>query len=157
MVNKLGQPLGEHRANAEARLLERAVVSLIERTEELVITSVEGIIRCRTIHRRPEDERLSASLVLGVKTEAVYFLCTYEGLAPKGSVPATAPAYAGLARDEQAQEERQRRVQRRRFRKQEFLDSEYTRGCLGCTAVKNGRRPIPPHWESCRERLVKES
>ena len=70
----LAQPLrtlAEGRGNLEERFVEGIVVGYRERSEETIVATADGIIRSRSIRRRPPEERWSRDAVIEVSTRAL--------------------------------------------------------------------------------------
>ena len=139
----------------EARFQEGVWLGLDQRTEEVWIGTPSGIIKCRTVRRRPEPERWSSEAAMAVRgtpweptpgvdpdllQAAVRPPPDVDGV-PNVSVPVAEP---GLG------------ARRARLLAKDFEKYGYTGGCPACRQLQEGGPTRKGHNQLCRARMEAE-
>ena len=138
-------------AELSPKLVPGVWLGLERSTNEAKIGTPSGVIRARTVRRRPEAERWSSEAirsVIGVPWDPTPGVISSEmktaALVPgeEGGIVDMAPEEAPVAR-------------RLKLSKNDFLFIGYTVGCNGCQALRLKGR-AQNHSEVCRQRVEAE-
>ena len=146
----LYKPLKDNAAanKMDERFHEGVWIGFNTHSKEHLIGTPEGVIRARTLRRRPMSERWSHQAVLGVRGTPRN--PTPGSESDKVLVRIPTPEEI-LAR--QLQGERLDRIPRRvRLEKEYFDDYGFTTNCPGCRNIQEGKPPRN-HSEECRKRI----
>jgi hypothetical protein len=129
---------------------EGIFLTILDRTDEIVLGVKGGIVKARDVRRRPLEERWDAGTVLGLQ---------HSTLQPNGSdvdIRIKTILLAGLANPQVPQPPRDvpgGGVRRLRLCKSDFEDHGMTVGCPGCKQLtRAGGLPVN-HSERCRSRV----
>lgn len=125
----------------------------VEGQAQSYIMTETGVVRTRTIRRRPPRERWAASELLEKGTATVL---QPNALRPGEArigirAPIHLPEPVGLPPPPREPGERQ--VRRARLQRADFLAHGYTPDCHGCENIRGGSRIAIAHSERCRERM----
>ena len=156
----------------EERFREGIFLGMRMRSDETIVGTADGVIKARTIRRRPEGEQWSAEEVKNMKGT------------PSMSVPGVQSdnITSRVGREAEDEEDRlqveeepnedgdvqQEPVTREKncareepmlrmmyVRRSDIVRFKGTLGCSGCKAIEEGARP-KPHNDRCRERIRQE-
>ena len=122
--------------------------------ETLVLTST-GLVRCRTIRRKPPRERWSRKLL--EMTEASEMQPSLLDRSQK-RIGIRAPVVVEPVEKEPeayspCPELIAKRPRRQRLERSDFVDHGYTPGCPGCNLISSGRPGEAHHNETCKTRM----
>ena len=120
-------------------------------TNEAKIGTTSGVIRARTVRRRPEEERWSAQAIRstrGVPWEPVPG-ATSKDVSTAAIVPEAPDKDAVIVEMPAPEPASSRRL---KITKEDAKEMGFTKGCQGCRAIKIGGRQ-QAHNEICRKRL----
>ena len=153
--NVLYKPLGDAPAFPEARFLYGTWLGIDLRTGEILVGTTSGVVRARTIKRRPEPERWSAEQALGVR--GVPWQPT-PGI-DSDRLP-TAVRRPPMAGDPDAPvppcTEPGQIARRAKLTKEDFEKYGFTEGCIGCRHTERHGKTHYGHNELCRRRIERE-
>jgi hypothetical protein len=120
------------------------------------VGSPEGVLKTRSLKRRPPNERWNAEGVLAIQ---------HTPLQPNGDIPDVRLRVRhrldpGVAEQEDEIEQlplvpmgRPGQIRRTQLFKKDFEDNGVTPGCLGCRALARGATGSVNHSENCRARI----
>ena len=121
-------------------------------SSEVLIGTIEGVVRARTIKRRPEDERWNAEAILNMAGTPA----RPNPQAPGHDIPVHISIHVPEV-SEVPGEPPPARVEtepRRTYLKaRDFQKHGWTEGCEGCRRLKAGNMAARPHNEACRQRM----
>ena len=148
-------------SNLDPRVEEGCFVGLRETSDEALIMTPEGLVKCRDIRRRPEPERWSNVLITAVTATPcepnpgsndmrIRTIRVDARTVPK-------------ATESNGQSQKNRRM---RLMKKDFEKFGFTAGCSGCDTMRLGRTvqirrrngmgetiDHRPHTQACRDRI----
>ena len=139
------------RTNTDERVLEGTFLTVLDRSDEVVLADPEGnIIKAYQIRRKPEGQRWCADRVIGIKATTLQPTPGSNDLRIRTSInierDTETKVQAPVPRGEE------RAPHRVRLMKYDFIQFGYTTGCPGCRALTQGR-PAENHTEPCRSRM----
>ena len=136
-----------------ARFEEGFFIGPCDGSAETLVLTTTGLVRCRTIRRKPPRERWSQKLLeiteaselqpstldksqrrIGIRAPLV--------VPPVDKEPEAYSPYPGL-----------RKPRRQRLERSDFIDHGYTQGCPGCNLILSGRPGEAHHNETCKARM----
>ena len=137
--------------NLEAKWDDGIWLGVESRTGENRIGTESGIVKCRSVRRKPEEERWSAT-ALKALTGAPWD--PSPGNATQQGDTVAKPLGQESADIEPKEESNQpgRLARRTRLVKEDFLEHGYTQGCPGCRQIRLGL-DYRGHSELCRQRM----
>ena len=123
------------------------------RSNEAFIGTPAGVIRCRTMHRKPPQERWQPQEVQAIRG------VPWDMIAPDSpELPAEQqlrPIVDGqqpIVPEALAEGENNKNKRNFKIFKTDLIKHGYTRNCPGCNAAMAGRTPQPAHSSVCRDR-----
>ena len=148
-------------SNLDPRVEEGCFVGLREISDEALIMTSEGLVKCRDIRRRPEPERWSDVLIRAVSAT------------PCDPNPGTNDMRIRTIRVDArtvprttASQGKSQKTRRMRLMKKDFERFGYSEGCDGCDTMRSGRMvqirrrdgmgettAHRPHTSACRDRI----
>ena len=161
-----------HQNKAEPKMEEGIWLGINARTEEVLVGTRKGVIKCRDVHRVPEDKRCDAKLihemqgttwqpVPGYKSDHIPVEISEEGIkAPRGEEDEDEVRYEVIP----LEEDKDRRVE---VKKKNVTDIRVTHndvarhgatpGCSACEYIIKGKKIASgvSHSKECRERIRK--
>ena len=139
----------------EARFRHEMFCGLL-RSGESIIGTDEGMLRARTVHRVPTQDRWKPEAVLRLK--GFLYAPNGEGEAPIGiqvDLPPRVPSNNGLSPQDAEVVGRASGPRRVYIRKQDVEQFGATVGCVGCEALQIGQKSVG-HSEACRTHLASD-
>ena len=155
------RPQSDQPSNLDPKVEEGCFVGLRETSDEALIMTTRGLVKCRDMKRRPGPERWSNVLIRAIDATPCE---PNPGLADMRIKtirvePRTVPKIAET-------NGKQQQGRRMRMMKKDFDKFGYTLGCAGCDAMQSGRMvqirrrdgfgettAHRPHTPACRERI----
>jgi hypothetical protein len=121
------------------------------RTDEAIIGATEGVIKARSIKRKPDDEKFIFGELDKVKGLTLAPVPGKEGYGVPTKIDIELPDHGMRAKDI----EEEVIVRRMRITRKNIEDFGMMEGCPGCKAVRLGRM-AQTHSEECRNRIEKK-
>ena len=153
--NILYKPLGDAPAFPEAEFLYGTWLGIDLRTGEILVGTSSGIVRARTVKRRPEPERWSAEQAFAVRgvpwqptpgIDSDQMPTAVRRPPPAGDPDAPIPPCT----------EPGHMARRAKLTKGDFEQFGFTEGCLGRRGLERDGKTHYGHNELCRRRIERE-
>ena len=122
--------------------------------ETLVLTKT-GVVRCRTIRRKPPKERWTNALLQNTGASELQPNLT-DGSQTRIGIRAPVVVTPVVGEPEAfapCPEPKTRKPRRQPLQRSDFLSHGYTLGCPGCDLIQSGRQGEARHSETCKRRM----
>ena len=157
------RPQSREPTNLDPRVEEGCFMGIREVSDEALIMTPQGLVKCRDVRRRPEPERWSDVLlkkIVGTPCE--------PNPGSQDMRIKTIRAEPGALPRRVESDGRPQQTRRMRLMKKDFQEFDYTEGCPGCDTMRSGRTvqirrgegvgttvAHKPHNKKCRDRIYK--